>query len=162
MKIFFFHGNESSPTGPKYQYLNSWYPGIESPDFRGMDMEERLQAAQALIEALEEPVTIVGSSMGGLQALLLSQRIPDKIQGLVLLAPAFGRSETENVAYIPDNMYIIHGLVDDVVPFPAALNFGSKHVFPILAVDDNHHLSKRSTINLIRKVLDKTLAYSHN
>ena len=74
-------------------------PDLNVPSFAALSLSAQIDLGLELINDLNEtndnPLVIVGSSMGGLLAALLEQelrqqRSPTKIQAIVLLAPGFG------------------------------------------------------------------------
>lgn len=64
-QLYFFHGLESGPHGQKYHLLKNEFPELESPDFQGMDLEQRLVKAEELTRG-QHGLVLVGSSFGGL------------------------------------------------------------------------------------------------
>ncbi|OAD23332.1 protein belonging to Uncharacterized protein family UPF0227, partial [Candidatus Thiomargarita nelsonii] len=60
-------------------------PDLNPSDFYHFSLTRQIQQVEALLP--NSPVTIIGSSFGGLIALWLAERHP-QIQSLVLLAPA--------------------------------------------------------------------------
>ena len=85
-KTFFLHGYESSGKGTKGKFFSRNFPYIRSPDFQGT-LQNRLDKLQAL--CTDQPqLTFIGSSYGGLMAVTYSLTCPEKIQALILMAPA--------------------------------------------------------------------------
>jgi uncharacterized protein len=94
MKYFYLHGFASSPRSTKAQQLRdrfqSLHLSLEIPDlnqggFQNLTLTRQIQQVKALIQ---EPITLVGSSFGGLTAAWIAQEC-DLVDRLVLLAPAF-------------------------------------------------------------------------
>lgn len=141
MKIVFLHGLESGPHGSKYQALKKQFGDILSPDCSGIfDEQNRLKIIRRdLAQESSSPVFVVGSSMGGLMALLLQQVEADKVAGMVLCAPAIHHPAAQHLDYsqLPPTR-VIHGTQDDVVPFEVSQVFGDR----LIAVDDDHQLAK--------------------
>lgn len=138
MRLLFLHGLESGPHGSKYQALNSAFGQVLSPDCSGIsDPQQRLQIILAALEQIDEQLLVVGSSMGGLMALLLHQEVPAQIAGMLLCAPALHRPAAKGLSAenLPPTK-IIHGLNDSVVQITASRKFG----VPLLEVDDDHSL----------------------
>lgn len=151
MKILFLHGLESGPHGSKYQALTWMFGDVLAPDCSGIKDEwQRLDIIQQQLETEKEPVIVVGSSMGGLMALLLNQVNPEKVAGMVLCAPAIHRPEAKNldVEKLPPTI-VIHGRADTVVPFSCSAVFGKR----LIAVDDDHRLSNSMPV-ILRAVFD--------
>lgn len=149
MKILFLHGLESGPHGSKYQALKSVFGEVLAPDCSGIqDERERLKIIRRETANISGPFLVVGSSMGGLMALLLQQAEPDKVAGMVLCAPAIHRpaAKTLNFETLPPTT-VIHGTGDDVVPFAVSQVFGER----LIPVDDDHRLSN-SLAEIVRRV----------
>lgn len=146
MRIIFLHGLESGPHGSKYQALQERFGDILSPDCSGIyDAYERLDIIRGSLAEESGPLLLVGSSMGGLMALLYQQDQPGKVAAMVLCAPAIHRPETPAFDY--DNLpptTVIHGTNDDVVPFAASEVFGER----LISVDDDHRLSESMEVIL--------------
>ncbi len=151
MKILFLHGLESGPHGSKYQALTWMFGAVTAPDCSGIrDAQQRLRIILHDLGAEREPFVVVGSSMGGLMAMLLHQSRPELVAGLVLCAPALHRPEAEPVdpATLPPTR-VIHGRRDTVVPPETSLPFGDR----LTLVDDDHRLSN-STAAILTAVFD--------
>lgn len=144
MRLLFLHGLESGPHGAKYQALKKAFGTIISPDCSGIsDPQQRLQIILEDIEQIEEQLLVIGSSMGGLVALLLQQAIPEQIAGMLLCAPALHRPAAEKLTAtnLPPTK-IIHGRQDMLVPIEASRKFGA----PLLEVADDHSLKNSLSI----------------
>jgi pimeloyl-ACP methyl ester carboxylesterase len=138
MRILFLHGLESGPHGAKYQALKKEFGEVISPDCSGIgEPEERLAVILAETESVAGDFLVVGSSMGGLMALLLQRVIPWRIGALLLCAPALHRPAAAGLSAdrLPPTV-IIHGTQDAVVPIEASRQFGP----PLIEVDDDHSL----------------------
>lgn len=93
--FIYLHGFASSPQSAKAQYFGECFralglplqiPDLNQNDFYHLTLTRQLQQVEQLL--IESPVTIIGSSFGGLTAAWLGQRFP-QVERLVLLAPAF-------------------------------------------------------------------------
>jgi len=158
MKILFLHGLESGPHGSKYQALKEMFVEVLSPDCSGIkDETERLKIIEEEIHRETGPFLVVGSSMGGLMALLLQQRHPEQVAGLVLCAPAIHRPAAVDLDLnnLPPTI-VIHGTQDDVVPIAVSLPFGSR----LRKVEDDHRLSNSMT-EILRAVFEIKLTLSN-
>jgi uncharacterized protein len=91
----YLHGFASSPRSTKAQFLRDRFhacgldlqiPDLNQPDFATLTLSRQIQQVEALLP--DYPVTVIGSSFGGLTAAWLGERC-DQIDRLVLLAPAF-------------------------------------------------------------------------
>lgn len=157
MKILFLHGLESGPHGSKYQALKETFGEVLAPDCSGVkDEKKRLVIIQQEISRAGWPFLVVGSSMGGLMALLLQQENPGQVAGLVLCAPAIHRPSAKNLDLhkLPPTV-VIHGTEDDVVPLEVSRPFGKR----LIIVDDDHRLSK-SMAEILRAVFEIKLQLS--
>jgi uncharacterized protein len=91
-RVIYLHGFASTPQSKKARLFAAWIPGLEVPELvDGPFQDLTLTAQLAVIErtARGEPVSLIGSSLGGYLAALYAARHPE-VQRLVLLAPAFG------------------------------------------------------------------------
>ena len=94
----YLHGFASSPQSTKAQYLRERFFQSQIPlkildlnqgDFSHLTLTRQLKQVLAELPPAQTPVTIIGSSFGGLTAAWLGQQ-HSQVQRLVLLAPAFG------------------------------------------------------------------------
>lgn len=138
--VVFLHGLESGPNGPKFQAL-SVFPRVSAPDTEGvLDVHTRVQRVIHHLEAKGTPAILVGSSLGGLVALLVSTARPDLVAGLVLCAPALHRPETQAVGTLSCPAIIIHGENDEVVPLETVHKEADRLQISVCVVDDGHQL----------------------
>jgi len=97
MRILFAHGFEGSPSGSKPTYFHEHLGHqVIAPLLHTTGWTIKDQAS-VLLQALDDDDDIdilVGSSMGGLAASIVSSWRPERNIGLLLLAPAFGRIST--------------------------------------------------------------------
>ncbi|HUJ20242.1 MAG TPA: YqiA/YcfP family alpha/beta fold hydrolase [Bryobacteraceae bacterium] len=92
MRTIYLHGFASGPSSKKAAYFRERLPGLEIPDLAAGDFEQLTITGQLnVVEDLAagEPVSLVGSSLGGYLAALYAAR-HEEAERLVLLAPAFG------------------------------------------------------------------------
>lgn len=100
LHVFYFHGFGSSPSSVKALRFKNMLtengatveiPDLNFPSFKEMTLSNQIDLVGKQIDQMSEDVSIVliGSSMGGLLATLLSER-SKQISALVLLAPGFG------------------------------------------------------------------------
>jgi uncharacterized protein len=94
-RILYFHGFASSPASSKARFFEDRLTragyAVEIPDL-APDFEHLTISGQLEIiarAAAGEPVTLIGSSMGGYLAALYAARHPEVLR-IVLMAPAFG------------------------------------------------------------------------
>ncbi len=99
MKYIYLHGFASSPASRKAQFFANklaaegvkvLIPHLEAAGFRNLTVSGQLRVIEET--AGDEPVRLIGSSMGGYLAALFASLHPTA-ERLVLLAPAFGFAE---------------------------------------------------------------------
>jgi uncharacterized protein len=98
MRYIYLHGFASSPNSYKAQDLvnrfaeiniNLERPDLNLGDFSHLTITRQINQVTALFPNNDTPVTLIGSSLGGLTAAHLAQNNM-QVMRLVLLAPAFG------------------------------------------------------------------------
>jgi predicted esterase len=144
-KIVFIHGSGGDKSQTfKAHLLRGLFPGIVTPDFEG-NLKERIEQLRAIL-GKETGWTLIGSSLGGLMAVLLAYESPKQVSKLVLLAPAV--SFPEFLAIPPESIdvptIIIQGTMDELIQLPTARKF-AENVFTrltYLVVEDDHRLHK--------------------
>lgn len=150
LHIVFSHGKESGPWGSKitlmaeqaklYGQIHSInYQDLSSPDDRAERLVEHLGS-------LNGDIILVGSSMGGYVSVVASSKV--NIAGLMLLAPAFylpGYAVREPVTPC-QNVSIVHGWDDDIVPYENSVRFALKHKAELKLVDDGHRLANSQKV----------------
>lgn len=96
MRFIYLHGFASGPLSRKAQAFRSGLaternqleiPDLAQGDFEHLTISGQLRVMEDLLQG--EPCRLVGSSMGGYLAALYAAAHPE-VEGLVLLAPAFG------------------------------------------------------------------------
>lgn len=65
-------------------------PDLNLPNFREMTITAQIEAMTELRNTIAAPITLIGSSMGGLLAALLAKDKIEQVDKLILLAPGFG------------------------------------------------------------------------
>lgn len=97
-QYLYLHGFASSPQSTKARELASRFAqlgldldrlDLNQDDFTHLTLTRQLQQVADALPPAPAPVTIIGSSFGGLTAAWAGERHP-QIQRLVLMAPAFG------------------------------------------------------------------------
>ena len=155
------HGLWGSPNGSKITAIRE--SGVEaiSPDFNEMELIDRVELIKNKMEIGN--VVLAGSSWGGLACALAAKQKPEKLKGLLLLAPALAFPEPPNdnpeELVAPNNIpvTIIHSVTDDIVPISSSkeyLNRSEKNV-KLIEVEDNHVLE--NSIELIISEAKKLL-----
>jgi uncharacterized protein len=94
-RFVYLHGFASSPSSRKARFFQERFrelgigldiPDLAEGDFRNLTLTAQLKMMERV--ARDEPVSLIGSSMGGYLAALYAARHPE-VNKLVLLAPAF-------------------------------------------------------------------------
>jgi uncharacterized protein len=100
MHVFYLHGFASSAASTKASYFEARLrehgipletPDLNEPDFSTLTISRMVEQVTAAVDRLPKAtsVVLVGSSLGGLVAVHVAQRRPDRVMRLILLAPAF-------------------------------------------------------------------------
>ncbi|MBI5176426.1 MAG: alpha/beta fold hydrolase [Candidatus Melainabacteria bacterium] len=102
MPVLYLHGFASGPSSRKARFFREQFsncqvpcvvPDLNHPSFFNMTLTSQLalvrKEADALREKFDEKLILIGSSMGGLLAAMLSDEI-DFVEKMYLLAPGFG------------------------------------------------------------------------
>ena len=155
------HGLWGSPNGSKVTAIRESGIEVISPDFNEMELKDRVELLKETIEIGN--VVLAGSSWGGLACALTAMQIPEKLKGLLLLAPALHYPESPNdepeKLIAPDSVpvTIIHSTTDDIVPISASKNYieRSGNNVQLIEVEDNHVLE--DSIELIISEAKKLL-----
>ncbi|XP_046394252.1 palmitoyl-protein thioesterase ABHD10, mitochondrial-like isoform X3 [Ischnura elegans] len=132
-------------------YVRFDYEGIgESPgDVKTLHLRNWVEDLRHVIEKLTSgPVLLVGSSLGGWMSIRVALQMPERIQGMVLIAPALN-------FFIEKYHLIYNGVSDDDpdVPYKRSLNlisqFESDDVDFILRKCGEHQMSEETDLELI-------------
>lgn len=146
MKIYILHGKDLSPKDPKLILLqniakNRGHEVVMIDDSDTKDPNKRAKRFLDRLQTSKEEVIIAGSSMGGYVAIWASSFV--RVKGLFLLSPALDIQGYDrfNLPLKCDNMVIVHGLADTVVPIENSIDFAKKTNTPLHAVTDTHSLT---------------------
>jgi len=97
MRYIYLHGFASGPGTRKGQYFKKrlaeegvtlFIPDLNAGDFSHTTISQQLKVVRHLIEESEEPVVLLGSSLGGFLAALVAEQVP-LVNGIFILAPGF-------------------------------------------------------------------------
>ncbi len=166
--LMFLHGMESSPLGTKSRFIRSHYPDCLIPEL-SPDIHER----KAVIEEIvKKSVYIIGSSLGGLSALLYAMSFPEKVERMILIAPAVGffdetvfknhDKELIRRTYIPKGIpcTVMIGKRDDVIPeadIEAMIaRSPDQGNIKVIKQDDDHALNQ--SLDLLLREIQEMLA----
>lgn len=95
--VFFLHGFVSSAKSTKGEFFAGRLQehgvalhrlDFNEPSFETMTMTRMIEQLAAALRPLDGPATLIGSSLGGSLAILAAGRLGERIDRLVLLAPA--------------------------------------------------------------------------
>jgi predicted esterase len=144
--VIFSHGQESGPWGTKIRAMADCVRGMgckaDSLDYQGMaDPTERVTKLVDECGAIDAPLVLVGSSMGGHVATAAAS--PLHAAGLFVLAPAYYMPGYEELTPIPPGMptCIVHGWRDDVVPVENSIRFAKSCNAELHILDGDHRLT---------------------
>ena len=194
MQYIYLHGFASSPRSQKAADLKQRFTAIGQPllipdlnqdDFSHLTLTRQMGQIEQLFPAAPTPVTLIGSSLGGLTAAWMAEQQP-QVQRLVLLAPAFGFlahwlpklgaeqvQQWQSTGYMPvyhygeDRLLPLHyGFVEDARRYPAEqlqraiptliLHGRQDEVIPVSASID--FASKRPWVTLVELESDHSLS----
>ena len=107
MHVFYLHGFASSAASTKASYFEARLrehgiplqtPDLNEPDFSSLTISRMVEQVTAAIDRLPAAtrIVLVGSSLGGLVAVHVAQRRPDRVERLILLAPALAFGGTNS------------------------------------------------------------------
>jgi uncharacterized protein len=98
MNVLYLHGFASSPQSSKATFLKQRFaergismetPDLNLPDFSTLTVTRMLEQVNTALDRLPTgPVVLAGSSLGGFVAVHTAARRGDRVQSLILLAPA--------------------------------------------------------------------------
>ena len=122
------HGLWGSPNGSKITAIKNSGIEVVAPDFNEMELIDRITLIEKVID--EGNIVLAGSSWGGLACALVAQRKPEKIKGLLLLAPALHYPEHPNdnpeKLVAPENILCIVVTLDtfqlEISPLKSVMN----------------------------------------
>ncbi len=166
VQLCFFHGLESSPQGTKAGLLRKAYPECWIPELPP-DIYKRVEIAES---GIRKPTVIIGSSLGGLTAIMVAMQHPEMLKGMVLMAPAVGCTDQSLLAeyktltaslYIPEGIptVIVAGLRDELIPVSAIRSVVQRSPDPksiqVCEVDDDHMLHQ--SLELMFRSIERLL-----
>lgn len=102
MPVVYLHGFASSPHSGKAAYIaervrargvDFQAPDLNLPEFSTLTITRMLEQTGALLESAASPVTLMGSSLGGFVAVHAAARWPERVDSLLLMAPALDFSD---------------------------------------------------------------------
>jgi len=98
MRVLYLHGFASSTASSKARFLSQRFqelgiemrtPDLNLPDFSTLTVSRMLQQTDDAIDQMpDEPLVLIGSSLGGFVAIQAAAGRPERVHRLILLAPA--------------------------------------------------------------------------
>lgn len=99
-EVFYLHGFSSSPGSKKGAFLREHLdargvplhvPDLNRPTFETLTLSAQVEEVHRFLTALASPrpALLIGSSMGALVSLLYAAAHPERVERLLLVAPAF-------------------------------------------------------------------------
>ncbi len=145
--VIFSHGQESGPWGTKIcsmaETAESLGCQIDSIDYQGIaDPTERVSKLVAECGKIDDPLILVGSSMGGHVATAAATAVD--AAGLFVLAPAYYMPGYEELTPNPPDVpiCIVHGWRDDVIPVENSIRFARSCDAELHILNGYHRLTE--------------------
>jgi pimeloyl-ACP methyl ester carboxylesterase len=97
MRVLYLHGFASSARSSKAAFFASRFarhglqleaPDFNEPDFSTLTVSRMIRQVCGMVGGGTDPVVLIGSSLGGFVAVNTGMECPDRIDRLILLAPA--------------------------------------------------------------------------
>jgi len=163
MKIIFSHGKESGSWGSKITRLANIakekgcpvdsidYTDLPDPDLRVERLLERLNK-------IGREFLLVGSSMGGYVSLVAAEQTNAK--GVFLLAPALYMPGYKKQSYSANNIEIVHGWSDNIIPPENSIKFAKNAECRLHLIDGDHRLN--SSIEVVEKLFSQFITEQIN
>lgn len=140
----FIHGLESSNQGTKGAFFKEKFPDMIIPNFPGT-LQERMEKLNEILSG-KSGIRIVGSSFGGLMAVVFAAEHENRVDKLILLAPALNLMEFSDYHQkkISLPVWMYHGRDDEVIPLETVEEIAKKIFLNLTfhAMDDDHYLHK--------------------
>ena len=98
MRVVYLHGFASSPSSSKATFFRDKFasvgitttiPALDGGDFTNLTISSQLAIVNDAVGHQEEPVVLMGSSLGGYLTALFAVRHPQRVSHAILMAPAF-------------------------------------------------------------------------
>jgi predicted alpha/beta-hydrolase family hydrolase len=144
--VVFSHGQESGPWGTKIKVMAERVRELgckaDSVDYQGIvDPTERVRKLIDYCASLDDPLVLVGSSMGGHVATAAADTV--NAVGLFVLAPAYYMPGYEDLTPTAPKIpvSIVHGWHDDIVPVENSIRYARACSATLHIVDGDHRLT---------------------
>jgi len=146
IKIIFSHGKESGPWGSKIAALAQVAEqrgfSVHSIDYQDlMNPDQRVARLNALLDTENQPVILVGSSMGGYVSLVAASH--PRVISAFLMAPALYMPGYQHQQYplLGDRVTIVHGWQDDIVSPKVSVQYASESASTLHLITGDHRLN---------------------
>ncbi|UJF24518.1 alpha/beta fold hydrolase [Suttonella sp. R2A3] len=147
MHIILSHGRGSSANAKKMVYLARSAEQLGHTTHRvndsdTQDPDERLKRLIHLVEPLEEPIVLLGSSMGGYTSILAAKHC-QQLKGVFLIAPALFVPRYTNQRYPLDldaPISIVHGWDDEVILYEHSVRYARQTNASLHLIAGDHML----------------------
>jgi pimeloyl-ACP methyl ester carboxylesterase len=165
--LVYLHGKDSSPFGFRANYIRDRYPKLIAPELTA-NVSER---SKVVAKTIQEPAYIVGSSLGGLSALIFCRDHVERVKGLVLLAPAVGFHEAKyrtpqildavQALKIPADIptTVIGAIQDEVIPIDTVRDLVQRSPdqsnIRFYQINDRHSLRTERALDLMMEGIDR-------
>jgi len=117
-----------------------------------MGLKDRVDLARTTIDEFK-PDLVVGSSYGGVAAVVATMQSKFKPQGMILLAPAIKRAHEVGLDYedltAAVKTIVIHDKNDAVVPIGQGAGFAARTKSDLILAKGGHRLSDSDSLNLL-------------
>lgn len=159
MKVYFSHGKESGPWGSKIKRLANVATklgfDVDSIDYSDiLDPDIRVERLIKILEAEDDDVLLVGSSMGGYVSLVTSEHV--NVKGVFLLAPALFMEGYKQQTYSRNTtVEIVHGWSDDIIPPENSIQFAKNIDCSLHLITGDHRLN--SSIGIVETLFSQFL-----
>lgn len=144
--VLFSHGQESGPWGTKIRAMAETVRAMglsaDSIDYQGIaDPTARVDKLVREAQGIDDPLILVGSSMGGHVATAAAATLG--AAGLFVLAPAYYMPGFEDLTPPPPGIpiCIVHGWRDDIVPVDNSIRFARNCRARLHLLDGDHRLT---------------------
>jgi len=160
MKVVFSHGKESGPWGFKIKRLaeiaRQQGCDVDSIDYTDlMDPDIRVERLLAELEKEVDDFILVGSSMGGYVALVVSEIVTAKAVFLMapaLYMPGFKKQHHDSKS---SRIEIVHAWSDDVIPAENSIKYAQQADCTLHLVSGDHALN--DVIETVENLFDQFL-----
>lgn len=146
MHVILSHGRGSSANAKKIVYLARTAEALGHTTYRVNDIDTqnpdtRLERLIEMVKIVNEPLVLVGSSMGGYTSILAAEHCRN-LRGLFLIAPALYIPRYKHSSYPTDlpTTEIVHGWDDSVILYEHSVRFARERNATLHLIAGDHLL----------------------